>query len=40
MPAAMTFTSLQSGIRNYLARGGATDPIVYSSKLLVLPVRR
>lgn len=42
MPAAMTFTSLQSDIRNYLERGGATDPIVYEQipRLITLAERR
>lgn len=42
MPAAMTFTSLQSDIRNYLERGGATDPIVYDQipRLITLAERR
>lgn len=42
MPASMTFTSLQSDIRNYLERGGATDPIVYEQipRLITLAERR
>jgi len=42
MPAAMTFTSLQSDIRNYLERGGATDPIVFEQipRLITLAERR
>ena len=42
MPASMTFTSLQSDIRNYLERGGATDPIVYEQipRLINLAERR
>lgn len=42
MPAAMTFTSLQSDIRNYLERGGITDPIVYEQipRLITLAERR
>jgi len=42
MPASMTFTSLQSDIRNYLERGGATDPIVYDQipRLITLAERR
>jgi hypothetical protein len=42
MPAAMTFTSLQSDIRNYLERGGATDPIVFDQipRLITLAERR
>jgi len=38
----MTFTSLQSDIRNYLERGGATDPIVYEQipRLITLAERR
>lgn len=42
MPATMTFTSLQSDIRNYLERGGATDPIVYEQipRLITLAERR
>lgn len=42
MPAAMTFTSLQSDIRNYLERGGTTDPIVYEQipRLITLAERR
>jgi hypothetical protein len=30
MPAAMTFTSLQSDLQNYLERGTVLDPIVYA----------
>jgi hypothetical protein len=42
MPASMTFTSLQVDIRNYLERGGATDPIVYEQipRLITLAERR
>lgn len=42
MPASMTFTSLQSDIRNYLERGGTTDPIVYEQipRLITLAERR
>lgn len=42
MPASMTFTSLQSDIRNYLERGGATDPIVFEQipRLITLAERR
>jgi hypothetical protein len=42
MPASMTFTSLQSDIRNYLERGGITDPIVYEQipRLITLAERR
>lgn len=42
MPASMTFTSLQSDIRNYLERGGATDPVVYDQipRLITLAERR
>jgi hypothetical protein len=42
MPALMTFTSLQADIRNYLERGGATDPIVYEQipRLITLAERR
>jgi len=42
MPASMTFTSLQADIRNYLERGGATDPIVYEQipRLITLAERR
>jgi hypothetical protein len=42
MPAAMTFTSLQSDIRNYLERGGSTDPIVFDQipRLITLAERR
>jgi len=42
MPAAMTYTSLQSDIRNYLERGGITDPIVYEQipRLITLAERR
>jgi hypothetical protein len=38
----MTFTSLQSDIRNYLERGGATDPIVFEQipRLITLAERR
>jgi hypothetical protein len=38
----MTFTSLQADIRNYLERGGATDPIVYEQipRLITLAERR
>jgi hypothetical protein len=42
MPASMTFTSLQVDVRNYLERGGATDPIVYEQipRLITLAERR
>jgi hypothetical protein len=42
MPAAMTYTSLKSDIRNYLERGGITDPIVYEQipRLITLAERR
>jgi len=42
MPASVTFTSLQSDIRNYLERGGSTDPIVYEQipRLITLAERR
>lgn len=42
MPASMTFTSLQVDIRNYLERGGTTDPIVYEQipRLITLAERR
>lgn len=42
MPASMTFTSLQSDIRNYLERGGMTDPIVFEQipRLITLAERR
>jgi len=42
MPASMTFTSLQSDIRNYLERGGSTDPIVFEQipRLITLAERR
>lgn len=42
MPATMTFTTLQSDLRNYLERGGATDPIVYEQipRLITLAERR
>lgn len=42
MPASMTFTSLQSDIRNYLERGGSTDPVVYDQipRLITLAERR
>jgi hypothetical protein len=42
MPASMTFTSLQVDLRNYLERGGATDPIVYEQipRLITLAERR
>ena len=42
MPASMTFTSLQSDLRNYLERGGATDPIVFEQipRLITLAERR
>ena len=42
MPASMTFTSLQSDTRNYLERGGITDPIVYEQipRLITLAERR
>jgi hypothetical protein len=38
----MTFTSLQVDLRNYLERGGATDPIVYEQipRLITLAERR
>jgi hypothetical protein len=42
MPASVTFTSLQSDIRNYLERGGSTDPIVFEQipRLITLAERR
>lgn len=42
MPAAMTYNSLLSDARNYLERGGATDPIVYDQlpRLITLAERR
>jgi hypothetical protein len=42
MPAAMTFTTLQSDVRRYLERGGITDPIVYEQipRLITLAERR
>lgn len=42
MPAAMTYTSLKSDVRNYLERGSVTDPIVFEQipRLITLGERR
>ena len=42
MPAAMTYTSLRTDIRNYLERGSITDPIVFEQipRLITLAERR
>lgn len=42
MPAAMTYTSLKTDIRNYLERGSITDPIVFEQipRLITLAERR
>ena len=41
MPAAMTYTSLKTDIRNYLERGSITDPIVFEQipRLITLAER-
>lgn len=42
MPSAMTYSSLLSDARNYLERGGVSDPIVYDQlpRLITLAERR
>lgn len=42
MPAAMTYTSLKTDVRNYLERGSITDPIVFEQipRLITLAERR